>query len=175
MEIRDACELIKTGSFKSEPQIWCDLGCGAGTFTLALAELLPAESSIYAVDKDAHSLNSIPAKYHNVSIKKHRADFVSDELPFADLNGILMANSLHYVREKVEFVRKIEKYVKPDFQFLIVEYDNDTPNNWVPYPLSFQSLKTFFTQNGFSFVLKLNERKSVYNSGKMYSALISKN
>jgi ubiquinone/menaquinone biosynthesis C-methylase UbiE len=174
MEIRDAYELIRNNYLIPEPQIWCDLGCGSGIFTLALAELLPSESLIYAVDQNENSLKSIPVNHQNVSIQKYHADFVSNELSFTNLDGILMANSLHYVRDKTAFLRKIDKYVKNDFHFLIVEYDNDTPNNWVPFPLSFRSLKTFFTQNGYSKTVKLNERKSIYNSGAMYSALISK-
>lgn len=174
MEIRDAYELVKNDFLNPEKQTWCDLGCGSGTFTLALAELLPSESLIYAVDQSENSLKSIPLTYHGVSIEKHRADFIENELPFTNLDGILMANSLHYVRDKETFLRKIDKYVKNDFHLLIVEYDNDTPNNWVPFPLSFQSLKTFFTQNGYSEIVKTNERKSIYNSGAMYSALISK-
>lgn len=174
MEIRDAYNLIKNDFLNPEQQTWCDLGCGSGIFTLALAEILPSESLIHAVDQNGSSLKSIPANHHNVNIKKYLADFVSNELPFTNLDGILMANSLHYVRDKEIFLHKIEKYAKDNFQLLIVEYDNDTPNNWVPFPLSFQSLKMFFTQNGYLEIVKINERKSIYNSGAMYSVLISK-
>lgn len=174
MEIREARKLIKTDQIPARIETWCDFGCGTGTFTLALSELLQTGSCIYAVDQDENSLKSIPPEHHGVKIKKHRADFIEDEFPFADLDGILMANSLHYVRDKATFLRKIERYVKTDFRLLIVEYDNETPNAWVPYPLTFQSLTNFFLRNGYSKILKLGERKSIYNRGAMYSALISK-
>lgn len=175
MEIREAYELIETAQLNSRKQVWCDLGCGSGIFTLALSELLPSDSLIYAVDQNESSLKSIPASHRRVKIEKYCADFVENELPFAGLDGILMANSLHYVRHKNEFLRKIEKLVSSaDFHFLIIEYDDDTPNEWVPYPLSFHSLERLFTRNGYSKIVKLNERKSIFNRGAMYSALISR-
>lgn len=175
MEVREAYELIETDQLSSQKQVWCDLGCGSGIFTLALADLLPSDSLIYAVDQNESSLKSIPASHRRVKIEKHCADFVENELPFASLDGILMANSLHYVRYKNDFLRKIEKIVSStNFHLLIVEYDDDTPNEWVPYPLSFRSLEKLFARTGYSKIVKLNERKSIFNRGAMYSALISK-
>lgn len=111
MEIREAYELIETAQLNSRKQVWCDLGCGSGIFTLALADLLPSDSLIYAVDQNESSLKSIPASHRRVKIEKHCADFVENELPFASLDGILLANSLHYVRHNNDFLRKIEKLV----------------------------------------------------------------
>lgn len=174
MKHQDACNLIKNDFIRTQKQIWCDFGCGSGAFTLALAELLPPESLIYAVDEDQNSLNSIPKTHQNVKIQKFSGDFVKDDFPFKNLNGILMANSLHFVRDKEAFLRKLERFAKPDYILLIVEYDNDASNPWVPYPLSFQALQSFFAENGFSSIIKLNERKSVYNNGNIYSAIVSK-
>src|SRR5258708_16792424 len=42
MYIADATELIRIDQIAgARAQTWCDLGCGTGTFTLALATLLP--------------------------------------------------------------------------------------------------------------------------------------
>ena len=58
MQMNDAVELIKHDSiFKSGEQDWADLGCGSGTFTMALASLLALDSTIYAVDKNKYSLD----------------------------------------------------------------------------------------------------------------------
>jgi precorrin-6B methylase 2 len=62
MYIADATELIRIDQIAgARAQRWCDLGCGAGTFTLALATLLPPGSVIHAIDKDEHRYRRFPA------------------------------------------------------------------------------------------------------------------
>ena len=58
---RSICSVTRS---ETAPALWADLGAGTGTFTLALAELLGAGSTIYAVDADAnaiHALGELPA------------------------------------------------------------------------------------------------------------------
>jgi len=80
------------------PVHWADLGCGAGTFTLALANFLPSGSIIVAID-----LNPGIAKQttnNNVTILPRAADFTQLNFPQKDLDGIHMANALHYVKDQ---------------------------------------------------------------------------
>jgi ubiquinone/menaquinone biosynthesis C-methylase UbiE len=175
MQSDDAIKMLEHDDLGStKKSFWADLGCGEGTFTLALASLLHDESIIYAVDKNKSSLNNIPAEYKNIFIKKEAGDFITSDLSFQNLDGVLMANSLHYVRDKKMFVDKIARQLKNDGVFLIVEYDTDVPNQWVPYPIRFSALRDLFSETGFSSVQKLHGRKSIYNSVMMYSALVRK-
>lgn len=175
MQISEASQMLKHDDFIFNVRsAWADLGCGNGIFTLALAGLLPPQSVIYAMDKNASSLQQIPETYNSVIINKQKGDFVNDKLSFTGLDGILMANSLHYVKDKIAFLKKVMACLKEDGCFLIVEYDTDTANTWVPYPISFSSLKSLFLQAGFSIVNKLNERPSVYGRANMYSVVARK-
>jgi len=54
----------------TRPQSWCDLGCGSGTFTIALAQSLASGSTIHAVDLDQEALKAIPDQYRGVAIRK---------------------------------------------------------------------------------------------------------
>ncbi|MGH9204055.1 MAG: hypothetical protein ACRD2A_22745, partial [Vicinamibacterales bacterium] len=56
---------------------WADLGCGDGTFTLALATLLSPGSVIHAMDRNASALRRIPRTHAGVSIVTHVGDFTS--------------------------------------------------------------------------------------------------
>ena len=173
MLLKEAVSLIQSDEIiQPEPTVWADLGCGSGLFTRALAGLLAEESIIYAVDKNLSALkiDSVPEK---IIIKMRQQNFDEGPLDLANLNGILMANSFHYIRNKISFIKKTLSSFNGKPAFLIVEYDHDTPNPWVPYPLSFLSLKEFFTEQGFKVIKKLNEKKSLYNSGKLYSAFIA--
>ena len=174
MDLKDAIALIKHAHFSGQGQrIWADLGCGAGLFTYALANLLETGSTVYAWDKGPIALSRL-ANPHHVNIKPGQLDFLEDELPVSGLDGILMANSLHYVANKTAFIEKISTHLGENGAFLIVEYETTNANPWVPYPIPLQSLTTLFRKAGFTSAIKLGERPSVFRAGRMYAALFSK-
>src|SRR5579871_3273614 len=175
MQITDAIKMLEHDHFRStKKSVWADLGCGEGTFTLALASLLHEGSMIYAVDKNKTSVNNIPDHYKNCIVNKITGDFIAADFSFQNLDGILMANSLHYVRDKKTFIHKISGHLNDEGIFLIVEYDTNISNQWVPYPIQFSELRNIFSDAGFFLSEKLHERKSVYNNVIMYSALVQK-
>jgi len=63
MKISEAIALIHNPTLEqNRAQSWCDLGCGTGTFTMALAQSLAPGSTIHAVDLDPKALEAIPNK-----------------------------------------------------------------------------------------------------------------
>lgn len=150
-------------------QYWADLGCGSGTFTRALATILPGQSKIIAVDKTHQSLAPLMGKA--VKVDFLQADMEADPLPLNELSGVLMANSLHYIRGKKAFLQKLEPVFLAQKQWLIVEYDTESANQWVPFPLSFSQLRSLFLPLGYT-IEKINTRPSAYG-GEMYAALIT--
>jgi ubiquinone/menaquinone biosynthesis C-methylase UbiE len=174
MEVTEAVALIESGfQDRTRKESWADLGCGSGTFTKALAALLQEGSKIYAVDKESQHFSI--QKAPTAAIEFLKLDFMSDTLPFADLDGILMANALHYVKDKPAFIEKLKKHIKGDGQMVIVEYDTEQRNPWVPYPVSYENLMKIFSSCGFNRIEKLGERKSIYRAAKIYACSIKRN
>jgi len=122
--------------------VWADLGCGEGAFTLALADLLGPGGHIHSVDKDASALRAqqraMRERFPEVDVEIHRGDFI-EPLELPPLDGIVMANSLHFHRDHVAVVRKVASYLRSGGRFVLVEYDADRGNVWVPHPLSYTS------------------------------------
>lgn len=170
MEISEA-KLLLPDYNSGQPERWADLGCGRGTFTYALAEKLSPESLITAIDRNFQKLKTI---HHNIKIDFIKANFENDELPVSNLNGMLLANALHFVEEKTTLIQRLEKhFIKGSAKWIIVEYEHSVPNQWEPYPIPFDELKSMFENLGYSKIEKTGERKSVFG-GTMYSALITK-
>jgi trans-aconitate methyltransferase len=173
MLLTDAVNLIANGVAK-RPSIWADLGCGNGLFTQALAKMLPAHSTIHAVDVNKTALNKIPDQYNGVKVMKEHCDFINDPLTVPPLDGILMANALHFVKEKKSFIKKIEGLMHSGSQVIIVEYDMTTCNQWVPYPIPFHELKELFSTVGFDKINQLGSRPSIYHQSLIYAALLKR-
>jgi len=162
--------LSKSLDVQDSPQTWADLGCGRGLFTRALATRLDAGSTVFAIDRS----NDFEAGDigQAVNIRLVEADFVSDALPFDRLDGILMANALHYVKDKNDFLEKGLAYLGGKGKWIIVEYETARANRWVPYPVNFEQLKALFKAAGAKNIQKTAERPSIYQ-GSMYSAVIT--
>ena len=143
MEIHDAIELIRDAVGESSG-VWADLGAGGGTFTRALAASLAAGSTIYAVDDDTtavHALERLPST-PNIRVVAVKSDFARPfELPLpglghAALDGILFANSLHFVRDAQGVLTRLADRLRPGGRVVVIEYDRREASRWVPYPLS---------------------------------------
>ena len=134
---------------------WADLGSGAGTFTLALADLLGPGGEIYSVDRDGRALReqerAMRSRFPQTVVHYQVADFTRP-LSLPPLDGIVMANSLHFVpqAQKEAVVRQIRGYLHSGGRFILVEYNADGGNFWVPYPLSYPSWERLASQAGFA-------------------------
>jgi ubiquinone/menaquinone biosynthesis C-methylase UbiE len=167
MKISEAIALIRTSAIEwTRPQSWCDLGCGSGTFTVALAQSLVSGSTIDAVDLDQRALKGIPDEYHGVTIRKILGDLRSPTLRLPSVDGILMANSLHFIQDQHLLLSKLLLVTN---RFLIVEYERSKPSPWVPHPIGFERLSQLFSETGVELVEKLSTRRSRFG-GTMYSA-----
>lgn len=154
--------------------IYADFGAGSGAFTLALRELVGANSTIYAVDKDRASLNELESNYRarfqttrNLILLTN--DF-SRPLSLHPLDGIVMANSLHFFKDKGKILKHVLTFLKPDAPLLIVEYNVDSGNMWVPYPFTLETFRKLVVNTGFSEPRLLAEAPSRFLKG-FYSAI----
>ena len=126
---------------------WADIGAGEGAFTLALADLLGPGAAVIAVDRDERALArgsaaltaSFPRTHHSYLVADFRA-----ALALPELDGLVCANSLHFVprAEQVAVISRLAGHIRPGGTFVVVEYDADSGNPWVPYPFSARSSPT---------------------------------
>lgn len=150
---------------------WADLGAGTGAFTLALAELVGEGGEVIAVDRDRGALRELESAVPlgGATVRTLRADFTRP-MELASLDGVVMANSLHFVRDKRRVLALVHGMLRPRGRIVLVEYDSDKGNEWVPYPLSFETWRDLADANGFTGTRSLASAPSRFLRA-MYSAL----
>ena len=132
---------------------WADIGAGRGAFTLALADLLGPGASIVAVDRDVGALVAnaqvVSGRFPATALTTLAADLRGPlELPVLD--GLVAANSLHFVdrAEQPATIARLAAHLRPGAPFVVVEYDADRGNPWVPHPFSAAAWPTLAASAG---------------------------
>jgi len=170
LDHEDHVALIRDGV---APGDWAELGSGEGAFTLALADLLGPGARIVSVDRDGRSLRrqrqAMEARFRDAMVEYRQADFTRP-LDLSALDGIVMANSLHFVRRKEPVLAAVRGWLRPGGRLVLVEYDADRGNPWVPHPLSYATWERVAGENGFDGTRLLARQPSRY-LGAIYSAL----
>lgn len=170
MDHADHVALIQAGIVGG---VWADFGAGDGAFTLALAHCLPPDSTIYAIDKDEGALTRgarrLSSQFPHVQAHSYVADF-TQPLALPPLDGVVMANALHFLRDKQPLLRLLYGYLRRGGRLVIVEYDAERGNQWVPYPFRYPEWARMAAAAGFTGTRQLATRPSRFLGG-FYSAL----
>jgi SAM-dependent methyltransferase len=173
MNESDAVDLLRPAVAPTPGARWADLGAGTGTFTRALAALLGPDAHLYAVDADERALRGIRAWADRIpgapAVHLHAADFTR-RLPLPPLDGIVVANALHFVRNQPETVALAASYLRPGGRLVVIEYQDRPASRWVPYPVSSARFGELAADAGLSPPRVAARRPSAYG-GEMYVAM----
>jgi ubiquinone/menaquinone biosynthesis C-methylase UbiE len=152
---------------------WLELGAGEGAFTLALADVLGPGGSILATDRDVRVLGMAAAavrhRFPETELETRAFDF-TDGIPYGPFDGVLAANTLHFVADRDPTLRAIRFAIRPGGRLLIVEYDADRGNPWVPHPFSFDRWRTEAIEAGYEEPRLLGRVQSRF-LGAIYAAV----
>jgi ubiquinone/menaquinone biosynthesis C-methylase UbiE len=163
----DLVALLEDGITKRGGR-WAELGAGEGNFTQALADLLGPEAHITAVDRDAGALKRLSERMGK-RVETKIANFTGP-LGLSELDGIVMANSLHFVRDKAPVLASVRRMLRSGGALIVVEYGTDRGNPWVPHPFSYERWATMAAESGFKKTRLLRTIPSRH-FGSMYSAV----
>jgi len=151
MKHPDHVALIRAGVTGAGPR-WLELGAGDGEFTLALADLLRA-GDITALDRDRWALPELERRVRDAfpatTLTTVVADF-AQSIPDGPFDGILAANSLHFVEIVAPVLAALRGILAAEGRLVVVEYDADRGNPWVPHPISMARWTILATQAGFT-------------------------
>lgn len=175
MTEHDAALLIRP-AIPAEGGAWADLGAGSGTFTRALAGILGPDGRVEAIEPNAHARREL-VRLSNASANEQTAQIFANAgdltkpLALRGLSGILMANSLHFVdgATQAAVLRQLATYLDAHGRIVLVEYEDEIGNQWVPYPVSFRRFSALCKSAGLIAPTISGRMPSAFG-GELYSA-----
>ncbi|MBI5971060.1 MAG: class I SAM-dependent methyltransferase [Deltaproteobacteria bacterium] len=114
-------ELLGSEGLKAG-QVFADVGCGPGFFTLPAAELVGSGGRVYAIDAQQEMLEFLkkrnpPKCVHIVRSEEEKIPLKDGEADFA-----LMAYVLHEVRDQIVFLNEVRRILKKDGILLVIDW-----------------------------------------------------
>lgn len=171
MQLNQAIQFLEP-AIPKQKGVWADIGAGSGIFTQALDQLLGKNSTIYALDTNIQSLNNLILE--NAELQVVQQDF-NQNMDLPKLDGIIMANALHYSPNPIDTLKPILQCLKPSGIFIFMEYELNTPRPpWIPYPIPFKKFKEIATNLPVSVPIELNRLPSTFGNNYIYLAKIQK-
>ncbi len=173
MEHSEMVALIRGGVVTTKAT-WADLGAGTGNFTWALAALLDLEAVIYAIDRDARAIIAQGQRMlHDApraTVIPRQADF-TQRLDLPPLDGALLANSLHFIRDQRRVLASVVQLLRPGGRLLLVEYEVSDPIRWVPFPVPFHRFAALASELNLEPPQLLGQRRSPSSGIVLYAGL----
>ena len=143
--------------------------------TRALARALGPRSRICAVDRDTEAVESLrrSSEKGTSAVIPVLADLTRPfELPGLDqtlLDGMLIANTLHFLRDADAVLPLLVARVRPGRRVVLIEYDRRAASRWVPYPVPIARLPALAQAAALSAPAIIATRPSAFG-GTLYVA-----
>jgi SAM-dependent methyltransferase len=101
-----------------------DLGCGPGIFSIAFAQRcrdgVVFASDIEPAQLDALGARALAAGVHN--IVPVLASLDDPHFPPGRLNLVFIADTYHHLEDRVEYMRKLERFLAPGGRVVLIDY-----------------------------------------------------
>jgi ubiquinone/menaquinone biosynthesis C-methylase UbiE len=126
-------EVIKALELKPGLRV-ADIGAGSGYFTIPVAKAIRPAGTVLAVDISQEMLDYLGKRVQaeqleNVKLQKVERD--DPNLPPGGIELILMVDTIHYVKNRGEYAKKLRAGLAPGGRLVIIDY---IPKPWEERP-----------------------------------------
>lgn len=140
-----------------------DFGCGAGYFTILLAERVGSSGKIYALDVQEYALDNVRAKakingLSNIeTIRANLEVLGSSGLPNESQDLVLLANILFQSSKKTEIIREAKRVLKTGGRLIVIDWEKGNGKFGPPDDSKMNSLgmSDLIQKDGLSFQRKI--------------------
>ncbi len=129
-DVQKSPRIMKALAFKPGERV-ADIGAGSGYFTFQVAEAVGPTGSVRALDIAPEMLEYLglrvkARKAGNITLQKVSSD--DPQLPPASVDTILMIDTIHYVKDRTAYAKKLLPALAPRGRLVVIDY--------VPKPMS---------------------------------------
>jgi len=156
-------ELLASFGLK-QGQVFADVGCGPGFFTLPAAELIGEKGKVYAIDTQQEMLEFL--KKRNPPQCVHLLISGEENIPLKDAEAdfALMAYVLHEVRDQTVFLIEVLRILKKNGILLVIDWKKLKEEKGPPIEerLTEEQAKGFLKKAGFTDITASSLNQSHY-------------
>ncbi|MBY0539229.1 methyltransferase domain-containing protein [Patescibacteria group bacterium] len=102
-----------------------DFGAGAGHFTFEVAKRLGDRGAVYALEAFRPSVDAILTEATRRGLRVHALSADLDtHIPLRDnlLSAGIVANTLHHLKNRAQFVKELSRVIEPKGKVLVVDW-----------------------------------------------------
>ncbi len=123
-QVQKSPEIMKVLAFKPGERV-ADIGAGTGYFTLPVARAVAPTGQVFALDIAPEMLEYLDMrvkaqKVANVTLRKVTSD--DPQLPPGAVDTILMIDTIHYVKDRAAYAKKLAPALAPGGRLVIIDY-----------------------------------------------------
>lgn len=138
-----------------EQDIFADIGCGIGYFTIPASKIIATTNTAYAMDISQEMLDELKNRAQKQNIKNIeilKTDEYGLKLDKKSVTYVLICNVLHEVEEKEKLIREAARILKDNGKILIIEWDKkETPMGpAMDHRISREEVKRMIKKSGLS-------------------------
>jgi len=161
-EVKPRQFLLKAGLCKG--QVFVDMGCGPGFFTLPAARIVGVKGMAYAVDTEPLMLESLKKRNPPANVRCIVSAESSVPLPDNISDFILLAHVLHEAGDKLAFVFELKRLLKTGAKVLILDWKKKKEAEGPPFAerLTIKEVKALLKEAGFVCIKSTSLNQSHY-------------
>ncbi len=135
-------------------EIWADIGCGPGFFTLPLAQKV---NKVFAIDINNEMLGICKRRAEEQKLKNIeyiKSDGVVISLEDDSVDKVLLVNVFHELQERTKVVKELNRILKLKGHAFIIDWKYEEMDFGPPleHRVTIQEVTHKLTTNGFTFV-----------------------
>jgi ubiquinone/menaquinone biosynthesis C-methylase UbiE len=157
-------EIVLRDAGLKDGDVFADIGCGPGFFTMPASAIVGPSGKVYAIDTEIKMLKelekgALPVNVVPVRSEENKIPLGSEAIDFA-----LLAYVLHETEDKVLFLREIMRILKKDGVFLVLDWKKKKEDEGPPIEerLSERDVVRLLRDAGFGHVMATDLNESHY-------------
>jgi len=116
-----------------------DIGAGSGYFARRISRAVGPTGVVWAIDIGPEVLEYLDARAKKeglANIRTQRVPAEDPQLPPAGVDTVLMVDTLHYVKDRVAWLRKVKAGLAPGGRVVVIDFIPKSPEErpWGPPP-----------------------------------------